>query len=275
MTEAQPYSLGASPAELARLDAQAASIAAPTAFFLTRAGIGPGIRVLDLGTGLGHVAFMVRELVGPEGEVVGVDQAAPMLVVAEERRLAAVAENMRFVEADVCRYRDPKAFDAVVGRLILFHLAAPAEVLRHHVEALEDGGVMVMIDFDIGSARSQPPVALFDTACDWVIAAFRRAGANPTIGTQLGRLLHDAGLAQVDTFGIQRYLGPDDPVGPGLLASVVKSLAPVIVAGGIATEEELGLDTLEDRLARELQANGAVGLIPAVAAAWGRRPRRP
>ena len=88
-------------------------------------------------------------------------------------------------------------------------------------------------------------------------------------------MLRDAGLAQVDTFGIQRYLGPDDPVGPGLLASVVKSLAPVIVAGGIATEEELGLDTLEDRLARELQANGAVGLIPAVAAAWGRRPRRP
>jgi cyclopropane fatty-acyl-phospholipid synthase-like methyltransferase len=58
MTEVA-YSLGASESELARLDAQVASIATPTAVFLRSAGIAPGMRVLDLGTGLGHVAFQV------------------------------------------------------------------------------------------------------------------------------------------------------------------------------------------------------------------------
>ena len=53
MTE---YVLGSDPDEIARLDGQAASIAGASQGLLRMAGIGPGMRVLDLGTGLGHVA---------------------------------------------------------------------------------------------------------------------------------------------------------------------------------------------------------------------------
>ena len=274
MTEVQPYSLGASEPELARLDAQAASIARPTSLFLRDAGIAPGMRVLDLGTGLGHVAFQVSELVGSAGAVVGIDQAAAMLGVAEQRRVAAGVENVAFVEADVRTFRDREPFDAVVGRLIVFHLPDAIDVLRHHVAGLAEDGLMLMIDFDVGSARSEPSVPLFNAARDWVIDAFQRAGANPVIGTQLGLLLHDAGLTDIETFGIQSYLPPDNPAGPALLASVVTSLAPVIVANRIATEEEMDLDSLQERLARDLQMSRAVGLIPAVAGAWGRRRER-
>ena len=274
MTEVQPYSLGASEPELARLDAQAASIARPTDLFLRSAGIAPGMRVLDLGTGLGHVAFRVSELVGSAGAVVGIDQAAAMLAVAEQRRVAAGVENVAFVEADVRAFRDREAFDAVVGRLILFHLPDASDVLRHHVGGLTADGLMLMIDFDVGSVRSEPYVPLFDAARDWVIKAFRQAGANPIIGTQLGLLLRDAGLTDIETFGVQSYLTPDDPAGPALLSGVVTSLAPVIIASGIATEEEMGLESFRERLAHELQTSRAIGLIPAAAGAWGRRRAR-
>jgi SAM-dependent methyltransferase len=274
MTEAQPYSLGASESELARLDAQAASIAAPTALFLQSAGIAAGMRVLDLGTGLGHVAFQLSELVGPTGAVVGIDQTAAMLAVAEQRRAAAGIENVRFVEADVQTFRDGEAFDAVVGRLILFHVPDPARVLRHHITGLTEDGLTLMVDFDLGSARSEPPVPLFNTVRDWLIEAFRRAGANPTIGTQLGLIFRDAGLTDIQTLGVQAYLTPDDAAGPALFAGVVRSLAPVIVANGIATEEELALDSFQERLSRELRASRAVALLPAVAGAWGRRRAR-
>lgn len=260
--------------ELARLDAQAASIATPTGLFLRSAGIAPGMRVLDLGTGLGHVAFQLAELVGPAGAVVGIDQAPAVLTVAEQRRVASGIENVRFVEADAHTFRDGEAFDAVVGRLILSHLPDPVEVLDHHISGLVEDGRVLIIDFDVGSVRSEPPVPLFNAARDWVIEALRRAGANPTIGTQLGLVLRDARLTDIQTFGIQSYLTPDDCAGPALLASVVISLAPVIVARGIATEEELALDTLEERLSRELQASRAIGLIPALAGAWGRRRAR-
>jgi SAM-dependent methyltransferase len=253
------------------LDAQAASIAMPTALFLRSAGIAPGMRVLDLGTGLGHVAFQLAELVGPAGAVVGTDQAAIMLTVAERRRIAAGVENVRFVEADAHTFRDSEPFDAVVGRLILVHLPDPVEVLRHHLGGLSEGGLMLIMDFDAGSIRSEPPLPLFNAARDWAIKAFRRAGANPVIGTQLGSVLREVGLTDIQTFGIQSYLTPDDPLGPALLSGIVTSLAPLIFASGIATAEELALDTLQERLTRELQATHAIALLPAVAGAWGRR----
>jgi SAM-dependent methyltransferase len=256
------------------LDQQAAGIAAPTALFLHSAGISTGMRVLDLGTGLGHVAFLLAELVGPTGAVVGIDQAAPMLGVAEQRRTAGGIGNVRFVEADARTFGDGEPFDAVVGRLILFHLPDPVEVLRHHTTRLAEGGLMLMIDFDVGSVRTEPPVPLFNSVRDWVIEAFKRAGANPVIGTQLGLLLRDAGLSNIETFGVQAYLTPEDAAGPALLSAVARSLAPVIVASGIATEEELALDSLQARLTRELQTHHAVGLIPALAGAWGRRNAR-
>ena len=91
------YSLGNDPQELARLDHQAEAIARPTAMLLQAAGIGPGMRVLDLGTGLGHVAMQVAAMVGPEGSVVGVDQSAEALEVARSR----ARPNVRFERADV------------------------------------------------------------------------------------------------------------------------------------------------------------------------------
>jgi SAM-dependent methyltransferase len=265
------YSLGTSDAEIARLDGQSALIGPATSLLLRSAGIESGMRVLDLGTGLGHVAFELAELVGTGGSVVGIDEAGPLLEVAERRRAAAGVENLEFRQADARTFRADDPFDAVVARLLLFHLPDAAGVLRHHVEALRPGGLALGIDYDIGSARSEPEVPLITAGLDWIGAGFRSAGANPVIGARLGQMLREAGLADVTSFGVQPYLAPDDPQGPFQLAGVVRSLAPQLVAAGIATEAELGLDTLQERLAGHLAAANAVLLPPAVAGAWGRR----
>ena len=86
MSERTAYVLGSDDAEIARLDAQAGSIAGATEALLRAAGIGGPMRVLDLGTGLGHVAFLVADLLDAGGSVLGVDQAARLLEVAERRR---------------------------------------------------------------------------------------------------------------------------------------------------------------------------------------------
>jgi ubiquinone/menaquinone biosynthesis C-methylase UbiE len=133
---AQRYALGSDPDELDRLDAQARSIAAPTELLLRAAGIEPGMAVLDLGTGLGHVACAVGALVGSDGQVLGIDQDPRMIEVAERRRSAAGIDNVRFLQADVRTFATDQRFDAVVGRLIVFHLPDPVEVIRHHARAL-------------------------------------------------------------------------------------------------------------------------------------------
>lgn len=106
------------------------------------------MRVLDLGTGLGHVAFAAADLVGAEGRVVGVDNNLKLLGVAIGR--ASAHPQVRFVEGDVRTWRSEEPFDAVIGRLILFHLPDRLAVLRHHVAALRPGGLVVALDFDLG-----------------------------------------------------------------------------------------------------------------------------
>ena len=70
------YVLGSSDQEIERLDRQSASIEAATRLLLRTAGIAPGMRVLDLGTGIGHVATLIADLVGPQGSVIGIDSNA-------------------------------------------------------------------------------------------------------------------------------------------------------------------------------------------------------
>jgi ubiquinone/menaquinone biosynthesis C-methylase UbiE len=268
----QKYVLGSHAQELARLDAQARAIESATRVLLGAAGLEPGSRVLDLGTGLGHVAGLVLALVGPSGSVVGLDRSAAALAEARRRAAAAGEARVTFVEGDVTTWRDAGPFDAVVGRLLLFHVADPVGVIRHHAENLRPGGRFVAIDFDVGASRCEPSVPLVERCLEWVTKAFRAAGASPMIGTRLGMLLHEAGLHDVRTFGIQAYLPPSDAAGPAMLAGVVRSLAGAMAAHGIATAGEIGLDTLEARIAAALTSANAVILVPAVAGAWGTRP---
>jgi SAM-dependent methyltransferase len=263
------YSLGADGAEVARLDVQSAAIDEPTRTLLQAAGIAPGMRVLDLGTGLGHVAFMIADLVGPRGEVVAVDNEPRLLKIAAER--TAAYSHVRFVEDDVRTFRDDRPFDAVVGRFIVFHLPDREAVLRHHLAALRpEGGLIVTLDYDLGATRTEPPIPLFSQSLDHMLAGFRSAGADPMIGARLGQLLTDVGLTEVRSIGMQAYEPADNTGGPHMVTAVLRSLLPQLLSAGITTPEDLELDTLAQRLFDAGRATGAVFLPPTLVGAWGR-----
>ena len=271
----QQYVLGSTDEELARLDHQAALIERPTRLLLQAAGLKSGMRVLDLGSGLGHVARLAGELVGPTGSVMGIDRSRDALAVARDRTERAGTPHVNFMDGDVTTWRTSEPVDAIVARLLLFHVADPAAVARHHIDNLRPGGMFVAIDFDIGASRSEPPIALVEETLSWVEKAFRAAGAWPRIGARLGLLLDEAGFTRVTTFGIQPYLLPRDQAGPALLSGVVRSLAPAIIRHGIATAEQLELATLEARLSEAARRADAVILTPTVAGAWGYSPDAP
>jgi SAM-dependent methyltransferase len=214
----------------------------------------------------------VADLLDPGGSVLGVDQAQRLLEIAERRRVAAGAEQIEFRQADARAFTASEPFDAIVARLLLFHLPDREEVLRRQLAALRPGGTIVLIEFDIGAMRAEPEAPLVDAVRDWIEPAFRSVGADPRIGAQAGQLLRRTGYADVSTLGIQAYFAPTDPIGPVLCAGIARTLAPQIVAQGIADEAELGLETLEERIAQQVAAHDAVILPPAVVGAWGTRP---
>lgn len=134
---------------------------------------------------------------------------------------------------------------------------------------------MLAIDFDGGSIRAEPSVPLVKTIRDWVEEAFRSAGADPVIGARLALVLRRAGAVDMTTFGVQTYLAPDDPTGPGWVADLVRSLAPNTIGTAVATEADLDVDTLQQRVEQALIAADAVLLPPTLVGAWGAAPSGP
>lgn len=264
------YSLGSGDPEIERLDQQSSWLEQPTRLLLRLAGIERGMRVLDLGTGLGHVAFALADLVGRTGQVVGIDSDDRMVAAASAR--AGGRSNVHFTKGNVRSWTCDESFDAIVGRLILFHLPDPVAAVRHHLAHLGSGAPFVAIDYDVGACRAEPPAPLIEPYRQHVIDAFRSAGADPMIGTRLASILADAGVGVTQSIGMQGYLAPDDPRGAAMLAGVVRSLAPQMAAAGIATIAELGLETLQDRLEAALLVTRSVLLPPTLVGAWGRLP---
>ncbi len=114
-----PYALGRTDAEHERLIWQAARLAPCTERLFREAGIGPGQRVLDLGSGVGDVAMLAAQLVGPSGQVMGVERDSRSIARAKARVADAGLHNVSFIECDVSEISWDKPFDAAVGRFIL------------------------------------------------------------------------------------------------------------------------------------------------------------
>src|SRR3984893_5157453 len=92
------YALGSTDAEHQRLIRQATWLTAHTERLFRKVGIGPGQRVLDLGSGVGDVALIAARLVGPSGEVVGIERDARSIARAAARMAEAGLHNVSFTQ---------------------------------------------------------------------------------------------------------------------------------------------------------------------------------
>src|SRR5437899_2256732 len=142
------YVLGHSDREIERLRVQALLVDPITRRFMREGGVGPGMRVLDVGSGAGDVAFLAAELVGDAGEVIGVDRAPTALAVARERAPGKSLRNVSFVEGDPANMTFDRPFDAVVGRYVLLFQQDPGTMLRKVAAHLRPGGVVVFHEPD-------------------------------------------------------------------------------------------------------------------------------
>src|SRR5262245_61059248 len=125
-----PYPLGHSERELERLAVQARDLAAHTTVLFRRAGISAGHRVLDRGCGAGDVSFIAAEIVGPGGNVVGIDRSPAAVDLARERERSVGQLNLTFKVGDAAKLAIAGEFDVIVGRLVLMYLPDPVKALR-------------------------------------------------------------------------------------------------------------------------------------------------
>jgi SAM-dependent methyltransferase len=269
-TRPAEYLLGHDPEELARLEHQAAALAPHTKVILERAGLRPGMRVLDIGTGVGDVAFIAAELVGPSGTVVGIDRSEAALARARERAAERGLDNVEFHQGDLQTWQPIASFDAGIGRLVLLYVDDPAKAVERMASLVRPGGVVAFMEYDMATIESVPALPLIGQIRDWVCEGFARTGHDPRLGIRLGGILDEAGLPDTQSVALRDYLPPSSPVVPAMAAGVLRTLLPALEQYGVATADEIDLVTLEARIRDEIQVHRAFVTPPALVGAWAR-----
>lgn len=271
---ASPYVLGHSEREIERLKAQARRVDPITQRFFRDAGLAAGMRVLDVGSGAGDVAFVAAEIVGSNGEVVGVDRAPAALAVARSRAAANSALNVTFIEGDPAEMDFERPFDAVVGRYVLQFQKDPAAMLRRLAAHLRPGGVLVFHEIDWGGLGSFPRVSSFERCCSWGIETLRLHGTESRMGAKLHATFMAAGLA-APTMRLEAQIGgvPTIVAWLNTFKELIATLLPEMERLGVVTAEEVGLETLVERISKEAEASSSVIISHNQVGAWIRRPQ--
>ncbi len=129
-------------------DYDAMDHAGPNAAFVQRiVDLGARGRMLDIGTGPGHIPLLVLERIA-DARIVAVDLAEHMLRHAERHRAGSPhRDRVEFRRADAKRLDFPDAgFDAVFSNTILHHVPDPLPFLREARRVLRPGGVLLIRD---------------------------------------------------------------------------------------------------------------------------------
>jgi SAM-dependent methyltransferase len=103
-----------------------------------------GERILDIGCGGGTTAFMLRERLGPNGAVTGIDISAPILTVARARCHAANAD-VAFIEADASAYEFQSVFDLTFSRFGVMFFADPVTAFANIRKSLVANGRLAFV----------------------------------------------------------------------------------------------------------------------------------
>ena len=266
------YAMGYTQAEHDRLIRQSARIAPITERLFQEAGIGPGQRVLDLGSGVGDVAMLVARIVGPSGAVVGIERDASSIERAKARVAAAGFRNVAFTRADVSEIVSDELFDAAVGRFILMYLPDPAAVLRSVSQLIRPGGVLAFQEPSFGLVPTLAAhLPLWSAVVSIGREALRRAGANAEMGPALYRTFQEAGLP-VPIMSLEVPLGRDREFIRWLHDGFC-SLRPQIERFNLSLEKLGDLDNLAERLESEVEASETVTSWMGLVGGWCRLPR--
>jgi ubiquinone/menaquinone biosynthesis C-methylase UbiE len=258
------YVLGHADVEVQRLLLQGRLYDDYTEHALRLAGLRPGMRVLDIGSGPGDVSFIAARLVGPTGTVLGVDAAPEMIELARARAAEKGLSAVQFTRATIDAIALDEPVDAIIGRLILMHLPDPAATLRHLSSFVRPGGVIAFSENDIAGAYSTPDLPLFGRVMAGIVRAFEAMGLSPRFGTTLHTIFADAGLgAPRLTLGTPIGTAADTDI-LAYAAEVWRLVSPIAQQMGFAIDELADIDEFVPRFREEAKAVDALITMPPI-----------
>jgi SAM-dependent methyltransferase len=248
--------------ERVRLAGLEAALDPGTRAHLTRLGVGPGTRCLEIGAGGGSVAFWLAERVAPGGMVLATDLETDFLESHVQGH-----PGLDVLRHDITAEALPTGFDLVHARWLVEWLPDKRAALRRMVSALRPGGALLIEEPDfvtIYESGDSPAVRHV------FVAAMRHLESTCPIDCQYGRRalgdLTAVGLEDVQAEGRCPIVRGGTPLAADFLRLTIEKLRDPVLAGGAVTAEEFA-----EALAALRDPNVTV-VAPMTVAAWGRRP---
>ena len=251
MKDERDYVLGTNDAEIERLGLQHRVWRPRMLDAFRRAGIRPGLTVLDVGAGPGFAALDLAEIVGPSGRVIAAERSRRFLAALEARAARQGLANVEAIERDVAEAGLGEAVaDAAWCRWVLSFVSDPQRTIGHIAAALKPGGLAIFHEYaDYASWRTTPPSPKVERFRELAMRSWRDTGGEPDIALHMPPWLEAEGLEIVSIRPLIDIIGRDD---------FVWQWPAAFMASGARRLAELGY--VDDEEAEHLA--GALDMLP-------------
>ena len=132
-------------------------------------------------------------------------------------------------------------------------------MLRGLTSHLHPGGIVAFHELDWDGVRSFPPSPTYDQCCRWIVETLRMLGAETRMGIKLHSTFVAAGLpAPSMRLGAVIGGGVNSADCLKLVTDLVETLLPDMGRLGVATAADIGVETLSERISREVISSDSV-----------------
>jgi ubiquinone/menaquinone biosynthesis C-methylase UbiE len=270
MTQEDQYFLGYSPSEQDRLRWQAQQLAHEASWLLDRIGLAPEACVVEIGCGPQGCLDLLAERVGPQGSVVGVERGEDAVGLARRFAQDRGLANVEVLHADARTSGLSRgSFDLATARLVLVNVPNPEEIVAEMIALVRPGGVVALHEADWVAHACDPPHPAWDRLKEALVAYSRSHRVDLFVGRRVARMLHAAGLVEVQVNPLVHVYPP----GHGrrlILLQFVENLRTRLLAEGFLDEAEL--EELTGALWLHLEDPGTLVVSHLFFQVWGRKP---
>ena len=233
------------------------------------AGLSEGMSVLELGCGPGEVTELLSDMVGPDGQIVAVDQSHDMLAAATARFEGK--QNVDFIRGDLngdiqfMEAIEHERFDAIVGRRVLMYLSNPAEVLSRLLPWLKASGLVVFEELDSTICPGHvADIPAHVQATSLIAKVLQGEGVDGAIGFHLPAICHSAGLQYEQLWAEAIIEGQGDQYTLDELLELLKSRLASKDAVNVAEIDSLKSQIVSERSAQNVFLSGMRFCVKAV-----------
>lgn len=239
MSRSSHYLLNVNEIAQRRLELQHQLFEKSSQHLLLKAGLKPGLKVLEVGCGVGSMTTWLAQQVSPQGHVTAIDISKEQLIAAQIKTDQLGLHNVTYLEKDIYQVDQlMDSFDLIYGRMILHHLTDPKLALKKMVSRLKSKG-RVVFEEPPGPAHiiCYPLSAGLIRLNELCLKALRALGCQYEIAYQLGQVYAELNLQNIHTTIFQPLL--DTPEQRSIISMGMREISGKLIELNLVTVEEM------------------------------------